>query len=70
MAGEATELPLPPTQRFPLHEENALIYDHNDHIVEDNIRAAIPERCLSIRLQQMVNTNEKAGAPPPSSRPL
>ena len=66
MAGEATELPLPITQRFPLHEENALVYDHHNHIVEDNIRAAIPARWLEVKLDSLITKARNKGSPPPS----
>ena len=69
MAGEATELPLPITQRFPLHEENALIYDHHNHIVEDNIRAAIPAVVRS-QISHAYNPSQKHRCPPPPCSPV
>ena len=65
LAGEATELPLPPSHRFPLGEENALVYDHESQIVEDNIRTAIPTQWLSIQLEKLKVIATKASRPPP-----
>lgn len=64
-AGEATELPMPPVTRFPFQEEAAIIYDHNNEIVEDNIRHFALRQLHRIKQEKITALYTKFNKPIP-----
>ena len=57
LAGEATGYTAPPMPRFPRGEEYALLFDHNDNLVEDSPSQAITKRCLQQAIDKLTDSH-------------
>ena len=57
LAGEATNYPPPPMPRFPRGAEYALLFNHNNILVEDAPSKAITIRCLQQAIDKLTDTH-------------